>query len=389
IIIYIITNQILQEAIEGSIVIYVVNTILWIFLAFLVFLIAKHEGLNIWNFKKIRKWQIGRTPAHAALLIGGFQVSLLILAGLFVGFGVRSYSFTPLFILINIISLVFMLLGIEFSRAYLIKKGTFRRRSITLTLGLVTILFTLIYIPLSQFTLLDVSYPAASAKFFGETIIPLLAVGLFASYLAYLGGAMAAIGYMGILQTFKWFSPVVPDLNWISAALIGTLAPAIGFLLIQNSIQSTPDKHGRWMTKKKTKDPAISWIGVAIVSILILFFSFGFFGVQPMTIISGSMQPVLDVGDVVIISDVPVDEIQEGDIIQYRGEDAAIIHRVYEIRENKHTKLFITKGDANENPDPDPVSQGQIMGKAVFTVPKIGWISIALKEVFRNVGVTR
>jgi len=85
--IYVIINLLLPGTFSGFIGAYIIRPLLWISLAILVFLTARQEGLNIWQFKKIRRWEIGRTPFHAALLIGGFQVSLLIIAGLFIGFG--------------------------------------------------------------------------------------------------------------------------------------------------------------------------------------------------------------------------------------------------------------------------------------------------------------
>lgn len=385
--IYVLINLVLPGTFDGVTEAYIVRPLLWISLAAVTLIVAKQEGLNIWQFKKIRRWEIGRTPFHAALLIGGFQVSLLVIAGLFIGFGKSPYSFTPLSIIINIIFVASMLFGVELSRAYLIKKGTTRRGNITLILGLVTLLFMLIRISPAAYTVLDFSDPATSVRFLGETIIPLLAMGLLASYLAYLGGAIAAIGYMGTLQAFEWFSPVLPDLDWALAALIGTLAPAIGFLVIQNSIQITQRKPGGRRIKLRRKDPVLSWIGVAIISVVIIFFSFGYLGVQPAVIYSGSMQPAMDVGDVVIISEVPIDTITVGDVIQFRSGNVTIIHRVYETYGEGNTKLFITKGDANDDPDIDPILPEQIMGKVVFTIPKIGWIPIAIKEVINKIGI--
>ena len=384
--IYIIVNLVIPSTFSGIIGTYVIRPILWISLAILTILIAQHEGLNIWQFKKIRKWEIGKTPFHAALLIGGFQVSLLVIAGLFFGFGESPYSSTPVGIATNLLFMVSVLFGIELSRAYLIKKGTSTRRNITLILASVTILFMLVNIAPMAFTVLDFSDPAASVKFIGETIIPLLAMSLFASYLAYLGGALTAIGYMGILQAFEWFSPILPDLDWAIMALIGTLGPAIGFLIIQNSIQLTQPGARGTRRRKKTKDPALSWAGVAIVCVMLVFFSFGYFGVQPTVIYSGSMQPAIGVGDVVIISEVQVDMIQEGDIIQYRIGNITIptIHRVYEIHGEGDAKVFITKGDANDDPDSNPILPEEIMGKAIFTLPKIGWISIIIKDTIRK-----
>ena len=383
--IYIIFNLITTGFFSSTIGAYVVRPIVWISFAILVFIIAEKEGLNIWRFKAIRRWRLGRTPFHAALLIGGFQVSLLIIAGLFEGFGRSPYSHTPLGIITNIMFIGPALLAIELSRAYLIKKGTLTIRNITLIIGLITILFMLINIRFMDITTLSVNEPATIAQFIGVTVIPLLAMSLLASYLAYLGGALAAIGYMGILQAFEWFSPILPDLDWALIALIGTIGPALGFILIQNSIQITRGESFRGKRRRrKIKDPALPWIGVAIVSVLLVFFSFGYLGVQPTIIYSGSMQPSMDVGDIVIITETPTDSIEVGDVIQYRTGTANIVHRVYEKYEEGNTKLFITKGDANSGPDGTPILPEQITGKAVFTIPKIGWIPIYIKEFFRT-----
>lgn len=363
---------------------YLIRPLIWIALALITYLVAHREGLNILKFKKIRRWDIGRSPFEAALLIAGFQISLLIIFGLLVGFGKSPYSFTPLSIMTNLFFVVSLLIGTEISRAYLIKKGTSVRRNITLTLALVTILFMLIKISPNEILALDINDPIVLTKFIGGTIIPLLAMSLFASYLAYLGGALPAIGYMGLLEAFEWFSPVLPDLDWALMALIGTIAPAVGFIIIQNSIQITQKEKGRRIRLKKT-DPALSWTAVAVICVFLVFFSTGFFGVQPTVIYSGSMRSGIDVGDIVVISEVPIDDIREGDIIQFRTANSTIptVHRVYNITINEDdVKLFITKGDANDNPDLDPVLPEQIMGKAVFTIPKLGWIPITLRGLF-------
>jgi len=261
-------------------------------------------------------------------------------------------------------------------------------RNITLIIGLITILFMLINIRFMDITTLSVNEPATIAQFIGVTVIPLLAMSLLASYLAYLGGALAAIGYMGILQAFEWFSPILPDLDWALIALIGTIGPALGFILIQNSIQITRGESFRGKRRRrKIKDPALPWIGVAIVSVLLVFFSFGYLGVQPTVIYSGSMQPAMDVGDIVIITETPTDSIEVGDVIQYRTGIANVVHRVYEKYEEGNTKLFITKGDANANPDEIPVLPEQITGKAIFTIPKLGWIPIAIKSLIDKIGL--
>ena len=377
--IYVLINIILPTSLDLAIGTYIIQPILWICLSFCVIYLASHDGISLYKCKKIRRWEIGRSPIDAAVLIAGFHISLLIIIGLLFGLGKNPHDLSPLGIILNGIVVFSMIISIEMSRTYLIKTLTGPRRNITMILGLVTILIVIIQIPLYKFDVMFASEPADVMKFVGGTIVPLLAMGLFASYLAYIGGIFASLGYIGIMQSFQWFSPILPNFNWALMAMIGTLAPAIGFMIIQNNVQLSHVRSRR----KKIKDPALGWMGVAVASILIIFFSFGYLGVQPTVIYSGSMQPTLDVGDIVLIADVPIDDIEEGDIIEYKGENSNIIHRVYEIKEEYNMKSFITKGDANNNFD-DPISHEQINGKSIFVIPKLGWVSITIKSLIKE-----
>lgn len=388
--IYISINLVLPGTVDGVLEAYLIRPLLWTTLAIVAFLIAKREGLNIWNFQKIRRWQIGNSPLHAALLIGGFQISLLVIAGLFVGFGKSPNLITIETFFIFLFYIASALFGIELTRAYFIKKGTQGRRNITLAIALIAIVYMFIQIRLIDFATLNLAEPVALIKFVGETIIPLLAMSLFASYLAYYGGAIPAIAYMGMLQAFEMYSPILPDLDWIIKALIGVIAPTIGFLLIQQSIQET---RGHFKPKRllKKRDPTLTWVGVALISLFLVFFSFGYFGVEPTVISSGSMRPALDTGDIVVLTEVPLEDIEEGDVIQYTMNNFSTIHRVHKVHalaEGAYPIMFTTKGDANDEPDFDSVMPEQVTGKAVFTIPKLGWIPIIIKSLVSKIGLT-
>jgi len=388
--IYLIINLVLPSLFTGTIEAYVIRPILWIILAATTFLIAKQEGLNIWSYNKIRRWQIGKTPLHAGLLLGGFQISLLIMAGIFAGFGQNPNIITPTTFFIFLLYISSMLFGVELTRAYLIKKGTQNtRKSATLIIAFVAMLFIIIQIRLIDITTLSLAEPVELIRFMGEKIIPLLAMSLFASYLAFYGGALPALAYMGILKAFEFYSPILPDLSWITKAFIELIVPTIGFILIQQNIQEAFHIKKPINKHLKKRDPTIGWAAVGIVALLLVLFSFGYFGVQPTVISSGSMQPAIGTGDIVLISEVPLDTLKEGDIIQYKMDNMSIVHRLHEIKELKEGSplLLITKGDANNEPDVDPVTPEQVTGKVVFTIPKIGWIPIIIKSLFKEIGL--
>jgi len=118
---------------------------------------------------------------------------------------------------------------------------------------------------------------------------------------------------------------------------------------------------------------------ITVICIAIAWFSMGIFRFYPSVIATGSMEPYINVGDVIIVDKSNVDMIIKGDIIQFKREDIFISHRVIEVLEKEGEKLYRTKGDNNSASDLELVYSTQIQGKVVATVPKVGWITLFLK----------
>jgi signal peptidase I len=105
---------------------------------------------------------------------------------------------------------------------------------------------------------------------------------------------------------------------------------------------------------------------------------------------SGSMEPVLYKGDVVIIDYNP-SSIDVGDIIIYQArwfENKPVIHRVIAKEESNDGNIFyILKGDNNADQDPEPVSPNDVKAKVVdindnpIIIPKIGYLTLWVQEI--------
>ncbi|WP_226010654.1 signal peptidase I [Halomicrobium salinisoli] len=91
-------------------------------------------------------------------------------------------------------------------------------------------------------------------------------------------------------------------------------------------------------------------------------------------VLSDSMSPAIEAGDVVFVSDVPVDRIGEGDVVTYRGDGGRVTHRVVEVVETDSGPRFRTRGDANDGPDPALVSPDAVVGVVRFHVPLAGHV---------------
>jgi signal peptidase len=212
--------------------------------------------------------------------------------------------------------------------------------------------------------------------------LPLLAENLTASLLVLIAGAGASLSFRGLLAAFWWLCPILPNLDWAIKGLIGTVIPIIGIVAINNYYAQ---QAARIKSRKRTRNTSMpaGWIITAIIAVAIVWFAVGVFPIKPFLVPSGSMVPIINPGDVVIVAPVKTDTIKVGEIIEYRNvkENINIVHRVIAITGNASNMFFITKGDANGSPDSDPVSPQAVIGREIFVIPKIGWISIAVKKL--------
>lgn len=101
-------------------------------------------------------------------------------------------------------------------------------------------------------------------------------------------------------------------------------------------------------------------------------------GFCPLTVVSGSMSPGINTGDMVVIKK-GSQSIQQGDIVTYRLEDALVIHRVKAVDKQGAAEVFVTQGDANSIPDYKVVEHNQVVGKYLFRIPMGGYIKASLQ----------
>jgi len=313
-----------------------------------------------------------------ALGMAAIQILFYIVGGLFSGFGKSPSSFTLLGISENIFYVGMMLIGMELSRAWLVTQ--FGKKNTFLVILFATLLFTFISIPFRQITGFQLRITSSNQVI--SSWLPLLAENLAASLLVLMAGAEASLAFRGLLAAFWWLCPILPNLDWAMKGLIGTIIPVIGIVAINNYYVQYAARGRSRKRARNTSIPA-GWIITTIIAVAIVWFAVGVFPVKPFLVPSGSMVPVISPGDVVLIAPVNADAIKVGEIIEYRSvkENINIVHRVIEITGNAPDLFFITKGDANNSPDPDPVSTQAVMGREIIVVPKIGWLSIAVKKL--------
>lgn len=85
-------------------------------------------------------------------------------------------------------------------------------------------------------------------------------------------------------------------------------------------------------------------------------------------ILSGSMEPAISPGDVVIVDGSAA--VAVGDVITYRDGEISTTHRVVDIEDGQ----YVTQGDANGGPDAALVPPELVIGRVTLTIPLIGHV---------------
>lgn len=342
---------------------YVIRPLLWAGVA-----------VTVWSFPRARP--AGKLRLHKYLNMLAFvcavsYIMVMIMGGMVIGFGKSPYSFTPFAILFNIILVGSLLGGQELSRAYLINSLSAKRPF--LIISIISLFFAFINIPFMQLLQFK-SFPEA-AKFAGNNALPLITENIMTSYFAYLGGPVTALVYQGTLQAFQWFCPILPNLGWVSKTLLGTFVPFISLIIVQQLYIFEARELRR---VGRNKEGYAGWIVTCIAAVLLIWFAAGVFPIYPSVIATGSMEPLIKPGDVILVKKMQGQEVQPGDVIQYRHEEISITHRVVAIKGEE--RYIETKGDNNDSVDAKLVEPWQVKGKVIRIIPKIGWPTLFLKS---------
>lgn len=97
---------------------------------------------------------------------------------------------------------------------------------------------------------------------------------------------------------------------------------------------------------------------------------------QLLIVQSGSMEPSIHTGSVVVVK--PVSEYVVGDIITFHNQDSSketTTHRIFGIQEDDQgNPVYVTKGDANDAPDGRYAYAPYVIGKVFFSIPLIGYL---------------
>ncbi len=131
-----------------------------------------------------------------------------------------------------------------------------------------------------------------------------------------------------------------------------------------------------------------SWVSSVLVGIVVVLavalVGVRLVGLKPFVVLSGSMEPAYHVGSLIYVKEVDHSELNAGDTITFMANETTVVtHRIAGIvpdEADPEIVWFRTKGDANAAEDGALVHCRNVIGKAVFSIPYLGYAANFIQQ---------
>lgn len=124
----------------------------------------------------------------------------------------------------------------------------------------------------------------------------------------------------------------------------------------------------------------ILWILISLTSVFILVTSLNLFGFRLFVVKSGSMEPQIKVGSLVV--DRNASEYAVGDVVTFLISDKEkVTHRIQSVEVINNNTYYTVKGDANDSPDMSKIPKKNVIGKVIFSIPYLGYLIAYAKSL--------
>lgn len=348
----------------NNVFVYFIKPFSWLVLLLIVFLFSKKAN-KPYNFNK-------RYIMEYTIIAALIYIIIYFSLGLVVGYNNSSFDRSLMGIAKNLWAIIPFLISRELIRDRLIKTSP---KGYNLVPILITIFLVFTNIPYSTFvsnskTLIDI------IEFLVKTLMPSIFINVFLSYLCIKESYKSSLLYILPLRIITYLTPIFPVQIFFITIIIDLLIPLFTFMKIDNLFNRI---NLNKVYEEKTVFYYIRRYLTLSILLFLVMFSIRVLPISPIVILSNSMLPYIEKGDLVIIKKTGLHDIKINDIIEYKVGGVHIVHRVINIKEANKGHIYITKGDNNDAVD-RPVYDEQIVGKVVGYIPKLGYPTIWIRE---------
>lgn len=359
---YLLLSQTVFIPLCGEYYTYLIKPLGFVVLAILAHVILSDKRVKFPNRKKI---------LEIIIIIVLSYIMFYYSTGLILGFTKSTYSTDLVGIFKNLYSILLVIILQEYIRYKILVYSNKKNKILIILIALI-------------FTLTEISYvkiitelnSAGVVEFVLSELIPLICFNFLYCYIAINNSYKGSILFRGIPVLLQILIPIFPTWNWYLLGCFQVLYIFISYYIIKLNI----DKFNEKKIKKEKKGIAGNIIFVIIIIVYIMFVN-GVFRFVPVAVMSNSMYPLFQRGDVIVYEKVKPTDLEVGDVLVFRNDNKVVLHRINKITWKNEEIYIITKGDNLDTIDVQITTSKDIIGKMKFTVPAIGYPSVLLYEI--------
>ena len=339
---------------------------------FILFLIVAFKF--IFGFEKDRHHLWKMILVEVLIFLLGYFI-LYYVFGIVISFTrIRNYlNFNGIFNVI--IPLILTIISKEFLRYNMLKKSEGSRSLIILT----TSVFIMIDL-IGGFDRATFLKPVSIFMFLSLWLLPIISKNILCSYISYKVGYKPVLVYLLVMELYPYIIPIIPNPNEYIYSIINLVIPFVLLYRLYKLFKKDMDED---IVREYHKKHFLALILPCMISIFMVYITSGYFHYHAIVIASGSMEPEIYKGDVVVIEKIGdnYDLLDLNQVIAYRYNDIIVVHRLVKVINVDGEKFYYTKGDANNDIDNYQITKDMIIGIVNVKVPYIGLPTVWLKNI--------
>lgn len=210
------------------------------------------------------------------------------------------------------------------------------------------------------------------------SLFPIISNNVVATYIAYMTGYKPNILWLLVAKLYVYVLPIIPNTGEYILAVIQMIFPFIILFILKEKF----DKDNLEIEVYKQKNYFVPLLISSFLIIVMVYFTCGYFKYYAIAVASGSMEPNISKGDVVIVEKIDNKKnIEIGSVIAYKYNGVIVVHRLVKKEIHKDTYYYYSQGDANNDIDGYIIYEKDIIGIVKVKIPFVGFPTVWLSEL--------
>ena len=215
--------------------------------------------------------------------------------------------------------------------------------------------------------------------FLALTLLPAISNNIAANYIAKKSNYKVNIFWLLIWNMYGFILPIIPNTGDCILSIIKLILPFTIYFRMKSFFEKEKDKE---ISRDYNKRQILPYVITAIIVSILVYFTCGHFRYYAVAIASGSMEPNISRGDVVIIDQkYELENLEKGQIMAYKYKNVIVVHRIEKIIKKNNKYYFYTKGDANASMDNYVINEEDVIGIVNTKILYIGMPTVWLSEI--------